>query len=157
MTSYFRRDTGNLTNFAKTIHNVFLQNMTVMKAKLILLTLLLGIHFGLFADNTHQVPINLEHKHKGGPRSDSLLYPDMPAAYYEYSPKGQRIIIDGGGAVSYYDVEISSVTTGAVEMTTTVSGTYDTFNILSLSPGTHVITIESPSGNTFEGTCFYKS
>ena len=65
--------------------------------------------------------------------------------------------INGGGVVSYYDVEISSVTTGAVEMTTTVSGTYDTFNISSLTPGTHVITIESPSGNTFEGTCFYKS
>ena len=85
-------------------------------------------------------------------RDGNSLYPDMPAAYYEYSSKGQRIIIDGGGAVSYFDVEISSATTGVVEMTTTVSGTYDTFNITSLSAGTHVITIDSPSGNTFEGT-----
>ena len=108
----------------------------------------------VIADNRQEVIILHS---KGGLRSGQPLYYDMPAAYYEYSPKGQRIIIDGGGAVSYYDVEISSATTGAVEMTTTVSGTYDTFNISSLSAGTHVITIESPSGNTFEGTCFYKS
>lgn len=80
------------------------------------------------------------------------MYFDMPAAYYDYSPKGQLIIIDGDGAVSYYDVEISSPVTNNVEISTTVSGTYDTFNISSLSPGTHVITIESPSGNTYEGT-----
>ncbi len=64
----------------------------------------------------------------------------------------QEIIIQGNYFVSYYDVVISSATTGAVEMTTTVRGTYDTFNISSLSAGTHVITIDSPSGNTFEGT-----
>ncbi len=90
-------------------------------------------------------------------RSGNQLFFDMPAAFYDHDEKKKEIIIDGGGAVSYYDVEISSATTGAVEMTTTVSGTYDTFNISSLSAGTHVITIESPSGNTFEGTCFYKS
>ena len=85
-------------------------------------------------------------------RTGLPVYFDLPEAYYDDNPKGQIIIIDGGGAVSYYDVEISSATTGAVEMTTTVSGTYDTFNITSLSAGTHVITIDSPSGNTFEGT-----
>ena len=85
-------------------------------------------------------------------RGGNPLYFDMPAAYYDYSPKGQLIIIDGDGAVSYYDVEISSPVTNNVEISTTVSGTYDTFNISSLSPGTHVITIESPSGNTYEGT-----
>ncbi len=112
------------------------------------------ILFALFALIAYadQRAIVLNPKGPDKDRSGSPLYPDMPAAYYEYSPKGQRIIIDGGGAVSYYDVEISSATTGAVEMTTTVSGTYDTFNISSLSPGTHVITIDSPSGNTFEGT-----
>ncbi len=88
-------------------------------------------------------------------RSGIVMPLDQPCVYYD--DETQTIIIDGGGAVSYYDVEISSATTGAVEMTTTVSGTYDTFNISSLSAGTHVITIESPSGNTFEGTCFYKS
>ena len=76
----------------------------------------------------------------------------MPLAYYVYGPKDHNIIIDGNGAVSYYDVEISSPVTNTVEMTTQVNGTYDTFDISSLPTGTHVITIESPSGNIYEGT-----
>jgi hypothetical protein len=39
-----------------------------------------------------------------------------------------------------------------VELTTQVDGSYDTFDISSLAPGLHVITIESPSGNIYEGT-----
>ena len=96
--------------------------------------------------------IELKDKNTIKDRSGLPMYFDIPEAYYDYSPKGQQIIIDGGGAVSYYDVEISSPTTGAVEITTTVDGTYDTFDISSLSAGSHVITIESPSGNTYEGT-----
>ena len=80
------------------------------------------------------------------------LYFDIPAAYYDDNPKSPEIIIDGGGAVSYYDVEITSATTNAVEISTQVNGTYDTFSVSSLTPGTHVNTIESPSGNTYEGT-----
>lgn len=78
---------------------------------------------------------------------------DMPFAYYFYDNKTQEIIIDGNGAVSYYDVEISSPVTNTVEMTTQVIGNYDTFDISSLSTGPHVITIESPSGN-IQNTCF---
>ena len=125
-----------------------------MHKRIVIFLFLMFAAMQIFADANRKV-IVLDSK--GGPRSGNPLYYDMPAAYYEYSPKGQLIIIDGGGAVSYYDVEISSATTGAVEISTTVSGTYDTFNISSLSAGTHVITIETPSGNTFEGTCFYKS
>jgi len=77
----------------------------------------------------------------------------MPLAYYHYDVKTQDIIIDGGGVVSYYDVEISSPVTNTVEMTTQVNGTYDSFDISSLSTGPHVITIESPSGN-IQNTCF---
>ena len=76
----------------------------------------------------------------------------MPDAFYVYGPKVQDIIIDGNGVVSYYDVEISSATTNTVEMTTQVNGTYDSFDISSLPTGSHVITIESPSGNIYEGT-----
>lgn len=76
---------------------------------------------------------------------------DMPFAYYFYDNKTQEIIIDGNGAVSYYDVEISSPVTNTVEMTTQVIGNYDTFDISSLPTGSHVITIESPSGNIYEG------
>ena len=74
-------------------------------------------------------------------RTGLPMYFDLPEAYYDESPKGQLIIIIGDGAVSYYGVEISSPVTGAVEITTTVDGTYDTFSISSLSAGSHVITI----------------
>jgi hypothetical protein len=75
----------------------------------------------------------------------------MPLAYYHYDVKTQDIIIDGNGVVSYYDVEISSPVTNIVELSTQVDGTYDTFDISSLATGPHVITIESPSGNIYEG------
>ena len=80
------------------------------------------------------------------------LYFDVPLAYYFYDSKTQEIIIDGSGVVSYYDVEISSATTNTLEMTTQVNGSYDSFDISSLPTGSHVITIESPSGNIYEGT-----
>ena len=89
---------------------------------------------------------------KGGGRSGVQMYYDMPEAYYEYNIKTQEITIDGGGVVNYYDVEISSPVTNMVEISTQVDGTYDTFSISSLPTGAHVITIESPSGNVFEGT-----
>lgn len=73
-------------------------------------------------------------------------------AYYYYNVKTHDIIIDGGGVVSYYDVEISTPVSNTVEMSTQVSGTYDTFDISSLPTGSHVIIIESPSGNIYEGT-----
>ena len=78
--------------------------------------------------------------------------PDAPQAYYCYNDKSQWILIDGGGVVNYYDVEITSPVTNAVEISTQVDGNYDTIDISSLSPGIHVITIESPSGNIYEGT-----
>ena len=80
------------------------------------------------------------------------LYFDIPEAYYDEDPKTHEIIIVGGGAVSYYDVEITSPITNAVEISTQVDGTYDTFDVSSLTAGQHVITIESPSGNIYEGT-----
>ena len=107
----------------------------------------------MVADNSqHTAPINLEHKHNGKPRDGFPFYPDIPSAYHYYDAKTQEIIIDGGGAVSYYDVEISSPVTNYVEISTQVDGTYDTIDITSLAPGTLVITVESPSGNIYEGT-----
>lgn len=96
--------------------------------------------------------IVLNPKGSGDNRSDLPLCFDMPLAYYHYDVKTHDIIIDGNGVVSYYDVEISSPVTNTVEMTTQVNGTYDTFDISSLPTGSHVITIESPSGNIYEGT-----
>ena len=98
----------------------------------------------------HQIilsPDGPDHDRTGNP-----IYFDIPEAYYDDNPKNPEIIIIGGGAVSYYDVEITSAATNAVEISTQVNGTYDTFSVSSLTPGTHVITIESASGNTYEGT-----
>lgn len=103
----------------------------------------------LFADSRQQ-PINIERK--GGPRDGLPMYQDIPQAYYFYDDKSQWILIDGGGAVAYYDVEISSLVTNTVEISTQVDGTYDNFDISSLTARSHVITIESPSGNVYEGT-----
>ena len=117
--------------------------------KLIALSLLLLTGLCILA---HRDPIVI---HNGGAiddRSGIQFYDDMPAAFYEHDVKTQEIIIDGGGAVSYYDVEISSPVTNTVEISTQVDGTYDTFDISSLPTGSHVITIESPSGNIYEGT-----
>ena len=113
----------------------------------VLIVLVLLFSLQLFADN-HQQAINLERK--GRPRDGFPVYFDIPAAYHDI--KNHEIIIDGGGAVSYYDVEISSPVTNTVEISTQVNGTYDTFDISTLPTGSHVITIESPSGNIFEGT-----
>lgn len=99
-----------------------------------------------------QEQIVLTHHGPFHDRSGFPLYSDIPEAYYDDNPKAPIIIIDGGGVVSYYDVEISSPVTNTVEISSTVNGTYDTFDISSLPTGTHVITIESPSGNIYEGT-----
>ena len=119
-----------------------------MKRTFILLILFLSA-MQVLAESSRKV-IVLDNK--GGGRSGVQMYYDMPAAYYEYDIKTQEITIDGNGTVSYYDVEISSPVTNTVEISTQVDGTYDTFSISSLPTGAHVITIESPSGNVFEGT-----
>lgn len=77
------------------------------------------------------------------PNRDGLpMYYDIPDAYFDDNPKAPLIIIDGDGAVSYYDVEISSPVTNYVEISTQVDGTYDTIDITSLAPGTHVTAID---------------
>ncbi len=103
----------------------------------------------LFAD-TEQQSITLNHK--GGGRSGSPVL-DKPIVYYTIDDfYNQEVSINGAGYVSYYDVEISSASSGYVEISTVVNGTYDTIDVSSLPTGTHVITIESPTGNIYEGT-----
>ena len=88
----------------------------------------------------------------GGGGHDHLDHPilfDQPDVYLDTS--NQVIIIDGGGEVTYYDVEIESMTTWLVVISTQVNGTYDTIDISSLTPGEYMITITSPTGHEFEG------
>lgn len=73
----------------------------------------------------------------------------MPDVYYDNV--NQTIIIDGGGEVTYYDVEIAPVTSSVQVITTQVSGYYDTIDVSSLPATEYVITIYSPENNTYEG------
>ena len=74
---------------------------------------------------------------------------DQPDVYYD--DDNAVIIIDGGGEVSYYDVEIESMTTWLTVISTQVNGTYDTIDVSSLATGDYIITITSPTGHEFEG------
>ena len=93
--------------------------------------------------------INL-HYPGNGPHHNNIPMPaEMPDVYY--NNVSQNIIIDGGGEVEYYDVEIMSLTSFDVLISTQVNGYYDTIDISSLPDGEYVITIEAPTGNSFEG------
>lgn len=88
----------------------------------------------------------------GGAAHDHFDQPilfDQPDVYLD--DDNLEIIIDGDGAVSYYDVEIESMTTWLTVISTQVSGTYDTIDVSSLAPGDYIITITSPTGHEFEG------
>lgn len=74
---------------------------------------------------------------------------DEPDVYY--NNVSQTIIIDGGGEVNYYDVEIISLATLETEISTQVNGYYDTIDVSSLPDGEYTIIIYSPTGYTFDG------
>ena len=74
---------------------------------------------------------------------------DEPDVYHDEND--QEIVIDGTGYVGYYDVEIASTTNWTVYISTQVNGSYDTIDISSLPTGEYSITINSPTGNSFEG------
>ena len=115
--------------------------------KKILFLLFASMCFFAYADPDEIVLNN------GGPghdRSQDLTQTDMPRVYYDNDT--HEIIIDGGGEVSYYEVEITSAINGYYELYNLVNGTYDTFDVSSLTTGSHVITITTPLGNIYEGT-----
>lgn len=99
-----------------------------------------------FAESTDIIltPIN-----KGKNHYEIPVPADEPEVYYD--SETQEIIIDGMGFVSYYDVEITSMSTSATVLTTQVGGSYDTIDISSLAADDYLITIDTPLGNTYEG------
>lgn len=109
---------------------------------------IVSINVNVFADKAgdlirmHQVP-------HGGTHYELPVPADQPDVYY--NDDTQEIIIDGYGEVSYYDVEITSTSNWTVYISTQVNGSYDTIDISSLPTGEYVITIDSPTGNSFEG------
>ena len=115
--------------------------------RIFLFFLLLCCSFvGIYADNEQIVLRDSGNQHN---HFDQPVLFDQPDVYYNSGT--QVIIIDGDGAVSYYDVEIESMTTWLTVISTQVSGSYDTIDVSSLAPGDYIITITSPTGNEFEG------
>ena len=92
---------------------------------------------------------NIIIKKKGIGHLENYIPFDQPDVYYD--DDNFQIIIDGGGEVTYYDVQITSMTTWYVVISTVVSGYYDTIDVSSLATGDYIITISSPTGNEFEG------
>ena len=82
-------------------------------------------------------------------RSGLSVSLDQPCVYYDNDT--QEMIIYGGGAVSNYEVEISSAINGCCELYTLVNGTYDTIDVSSLPTGSYTIVITSQFHNTYEG------
>ena len=103
----------------------------------------------IFANMRNEKKINIQQRPPGGTHFDQPIPFDQPDVYYNNGT--QVIIIDGGGEVTYYDVEIESMTTWLTVISTQVNGMYDTIDISSLTPGEYMITITSPTGHEFEG------
>ena len=102
-----------------------------------------------FADGDPTAQIHIERRGKPENHGQYYIPADQPDVYYNNGT--QVIIIDGGGEVTYYDVEIESMTTWLTVISTQVNGMYDTIDISSLTPGEYMITITSPTGHEFEG------
>ena len=102
-----------------------------------------------FAEVRGEEVINIQNVGHHGDHFNIPIPADQPDVYY--NNVSQTIIIDGIGEVNYYDVEILSLTTFDVVVSTQVNGYYDTIDISSLSVGEYVIIIDSPTGNSFEG------
>ena len=100
------------------------------------------LFLSLFAENGPE-QVNLEYKHHNSNHVGLPYVPaDQPDVYYD--SVNQTVIIDGGGEVSYYDVEIASTSNWTVYVSTQVLGTYDTIDVSSLPQGEYCITIYSP-------------
>ena len=93
--------------------------------------------------------INLHSKGNHGTHFDFRVPAVQPDVYYDAD--NQEIIIVGTGNLSYYDVEIESLTTWNVLISTQVDGSYDTIDVSSLPSDSYVITIDTSVGISYEG------
>ena len=94
--------------------------------------------------------INLQKKKKSNKHLDQPVPDVEPTVYYDNDERGITIV--GTGFASYYDVEIKSVTTSMVCISTRIDGSYDTIDISSLPDDIYVITLDPPVNVSFEGT-----
>lgn len=95
-------------------------------------------------------PIQMHEKgYVGNHAGLPIVFADQPDVYFDNAT--MTIIINGGGEVSYYDVEIAPTSTFVPVISTQVNGYDDTIDISSLPQGLYCITIYSPEDNTYEG------
>ena len=96
----------------------------------------------MFGDDGNTQVIILQHTHGGGTHFSFPVPAIEPDVYYDSD--AQQIIVEGTGNVSYYDVEITALSTFDVPISTRIDGTYDTIDVSSLPSDDYVITINTP-------------
>ena len=101
-----------------------------------------------YADNA-EVPLNIKYPGNHGTHFEFPVPAIEPDVYYDSD--AQIIIVEGTGNVSYYDVEITALSTFDVPISTRIDGTYDTIDISSLPSDDYVITINTPLNIRYEG------
>ena len=93
---------------------------------------------------------NIALEHKGGNHGEYFDPADKPEAYYDVD--NQEIILVADGFVSYYDVNIISLSTMQLALHSTANGYGDTIDVSSLPNDDYVITLDPPVNVSFEGT-----
>ena len=93
--------------------------------------------------------INLHNPGHHGNHNEYYDPADKPEVYYDADY--QQIPIYADGLASYYDVDIVSVSTLQIELTTQVSGYGDTIDISALPSDNYRIVITSSYNNVYEG------
>ncbi len=94
-------------------------------------------------------PIQIRNKGQVGTHFELPVPADQPAVYLDI--QAQQIIIEGNGCASYYDVEITALSTFDVPISTRVNGNSAVIDISSLPSDDYVIDIDTPMGNSFQG------
>jgi hypothetical protein len=108
---------------------------------------LISLH--LNANDRDVGQIHIEHKPHGGTHSEYYLPADAPEVYYDSD--NQEIIIVADGFASYYEVEITIVSSGLSVIYTMINGYGDSIDISSLGSNYYCITITSEYNNVYEG------
>lgn len=117
-----------------------------MKKNLFLLMCSASLAFLLDASPKIIAIVDRNHQHDHNEYYDPA---DKPEVYYDADY--QQIAIYADGFASYYDVDIVSMSTLQIELTTQVSGFGDTFDISSLPCDNYRIVITSSYNNVYEG------
>ena len=92
---------------------------------------------------------NIALEHKGGNHGEYFDPADKPEAYYDVD--NQEIILVADGFVSYYDVNIVSLSTMQLALHLTANGYGDTIDVSSLPDDDYKIVITPPYNNVYEG------